>query len=188
MYVDNANTPTPLWIFCHNFISGQKEKYHIGVPPPPERLFHGWRSLELFCHPKANTLTPPLHCGIQAVSQNEIENGIALTKTKQQRKTYSVYTLLEAVCHFRSVVMDAGSRGTTAHAHQCCIFQSYAKTVPSRMKWTMREPTNHDNGQGVTASDVILQQRSKRSGRGGLTVTWAGILISILSSVPLCKS
>ena len=39
-----------------------------------------------------------------------------------------------------------GSRITTAHAHQCCIFQSYAKTVPrSRMKLTMkltmREPT-----------------------------------------------
>ena len=38
-----------------------------------------------------------------------------------------------------------GSRVTTAHAHQCCIFQSYAKTVLSRMKLTikltMREPT-----------------------------------------------
>ena len=41
-----------------------------------------------------------------------------------------------------------GSRVTTAHAHQihqCCIFQSYAKTVPSQMKLTMkltmREPT-----------------------------------------------
>ena len=31
-----------------------------------------------------------------------------------------------------------GSRVTTAHAHQCCIFQSYAKTVPSRMKLTMK--------------------------------------------------
>ena len=35
-----------------------------------------------------------------------------------------------------------GSRITTAHAHQCCIFQSYAKTVPSRMKLTMREPAS----------------------------------------------
>ena len=37
-----------------------------------------------------------------------------------------------------------GSRFTTALAHQCCRFQSYAKTVPSRleliMKLTMREP------------------------------------------------
>ena len=30
-----------------------------------------------------------------------------------------------------------GSRVTTAHAHQC-IFQSYAKTVPSRMKLTVK--------------------------------------------------
>ena len=29
-----------------------------------------------------------------------------------------------------------GSRVTTAHVQQCCIFQSYAKTVPSRMKLT----------------------------------------------------
>ena len=39
-----------------------------------------------------------------------------------------------------------GSRVTTAHAHQCCILQSYAKTVPSRMKLTMkltmREPAS----------------------------------------------
>ena len=38
-----------------------------------------------------------------------------------------------------------GSCVTTAHSHQCCIFQSYAKTVPSRlkltMKLTMHEPT-----------------------------------------------
>ena len=40
------------------------------------------------------------------------------------------YTLLEAVRHFRSV--DVRSHVTTAHAHQCCIFQSYVKTVPSR--------------------------------------------------------
>ena len=35
-----------------------------------------------------------------------------------------------------------GSRVTTAHAHQCCIFQSYAKTVPLRMKLTMCEPAS----------------------------------------------
>ena len=38
-----------------------------------------------------------------------------------------------------------GSRVPTAHVHQCCRFQSYAKTVPSRMKLTTkltkREPT-----------------------------------------------
>ena len=55
-------------------------------------------------------------------------------------------TLLEAVRHFRSVVIDAGSRLTTVHARECCIFQSYVKTVPSRikvtMKLTMREPAS----------------------------------------------
>ena len=34
-----------------------------------------------------------------------------------------------------------GSHVTTAHAHQCCRFQSYARTVPLRMKLTTREPT-----------------------------------------------
>ena len=63
--------------------------------------------------------------------------------------------LLEAVRHFRSVqsvVMDSGSLGTTAHAHQCCIFQSYAKTVPSQMKLTMiltmREPASMTTDKG----------------------------------------
>ena len=44
-----------------------------------------------------------------------------------------------------------GSRITTAHAHQCCRFQSYAKTVPSEIDneidkaWT-NIPGIHDNG------------------------------------------
>ena len=37
-----------------------------------------------------------------------------------------------------------GSRVTTAHEQQCCRFQSYAQTVPSRMKLTMREPHSWD--------------------------------------------
>ena len=63
-------------------------------------------------------------------------------------ETYYMYTLLEAVRHFRSFVMDDGSRGTTAHAHRCCRFQGYPKAVPSRMKLTMREPASMatDNG------------------------------------------
>ena len=60
----------------------------------------------------------------------------------------SYKTLFEAVHQFRSVVMDADSRGTTAHAHQCCILQSYAKTVPSRMKLTMREPASMTTDKG----------------------------------------
>ena len=42
-----------------------------------------------------------------------------------------------------------GSRVSTAHVHQCCRFQSYAKTVPSRMKLTMKLTMRdgiHDNG------------------------------------------
>ena len=59
--------------------------------------------------------------------------------------------LLEAVRHFRSVVLPCRFTRTNAHAHQCCRFQSYAKTVPSRMKLTMREPASMttDRGHGV---------------------------------------
>ena len=60
----------------------------------------------------------------------------------------SIDTLLEAVRHFRSVVMDAGSPETTAHAHQCCRFQGYPKAVPSRMKSTMREPASMTTDKG----------------------------------------
>ena len=56
-----------------------------------------------------------------------------------------------------------GSRVTTVHVHQCCIFQSYAKTVPSRMKLTMkltmREPTfigSMTTDHVITACDVWL--------------------------------
>ena len=62
-----------------------------------------------------------------------------------------------------------GSRVTTAHAHQihqCCIFQSYAKTVPSQMKLTMkltmREPTfmgSMTTDHVIMACDVWLLQR-----------------------------
>ena len=69
-----------------------------------------------------------------------------LLRTQQIYYFYDMNTLLEAVRHFRSVVIDAGSSVTTAHVHQCRIFQSYAKTGPSRMgltmKLTMREPAS----------------------------------------------
>ena len=52
-----------------------------------------------------------------------------------------------------------GSCVTTAHAHQCCIFQSYAKTLPSWMKLTMREPASMTTvGHVITPCDVWLQQ------------------------------
>ena len=43
------------------------------------------------------------------------------TLTKIQSIKMNHNSLLEAVRHFRSVVLDVGSRVTTAHAHQCCI-------------------------------------------------------------------
>ena len=56
-----------------------------------------------------------------------------------------------------------GSRVTTVHVHQCCRFQNYAKTVPSRikltMKLTMREPTfmgSMTTDHVITACDVWL--------------------------------
>ena len=58
------------------------------------------------------------------------------------------YTLLETVRH-RSVVMPCRFTRTNAHAHQCCIFQSYAKTVPLRMKLTMREPASMTTDKGA---------------------------------------
>ena len=53
-----------------------------------------------------------------------------------------------------------GSHITTEHAHQCCRFQSYAKTVPSRMKLTSRkwqscEPHSWDPRQRTTWSQRI---------------------------------
>ena len=63
----------------------------------------------------------------------------------RERSTITLYAI-GGVRHFRSVVMPCRFTRTNAHAHQCCIFQSYAKTVPSRikltMKLTMREPAS----------------------------------------------
>ena len=47
-----------------------------------------------------------------------------------------------------------GSRVTTAHAHQCCIFQSYAKTVPSRMKLTMKLTMRKPTFMGSMTTDT----------------------------------
>ena len=56
-----------------------------------------------------------------------------------------------------------GSRVPTAHVHQCCRFQSYAKTVPSQIKLTTkltkREPTfvgSMTMDHVITACDVWL--------------------------------
>ena len=47
-----------------------------------------------------------------------------------------------------------GSRVTTAHAHQCCLFQSYAKTVPSRMKLTMKLTMREPAFMGSMTTDT----------------------------------
>ena len=47
-----------------------------------------------------------------------------------------------------------GSRVTTAHVHQCCIFQSYAKTVPSRMKLTMKLTMREPAFMGSMTTDT----------------------------------
>ena len=71
-----------------------------------------------------------------------------LSGSEKERVRTSSYALSGGVRHFRSVDMDAGSRGTTAHAHQCCIFQGYPKAVPSQMKLTMREPASMTTDKG----------------------------------------
>ena len=63
-------------------------------------------------------------------------------------KLYWCQQLKESTGHFDYAVKTQtslaplsrfrGSRVTTAHAHQCCRFQSHAKTVPSRMKYAVK--------------------------------------------------
>ena len=71
-----------------------------------------------------------VHFGATAVVRGQLKRFIYAVKAQ---------TSLAQLSRFR------GSCVTTAHALQCCIFQSYAKTVPSwmklTMKLTMREPT-----------------------------------------------
>ena len=63
------------------------------------------------------------------------------------------YTLLKPKTSLAPLSRFRGSHVTTAHAHQCCTFQSYAKTVPSWMKLTSKIDKAwttflgiHDNG------------------------------------------
>ena len=49
-----------------------------------------------------------------------------------------------------------GSRVTTAHAHQCCRFQSYAKTVPLRMKLTMKLTMRELTFMGSMTTDHVI--------------------------------
>ena len=47
-----------------------------------------------------------------------------------------------------------GSRVTTAHVHQCCRFQSYAKTVPSQIKLTMKLTIHGKAFMGSMTTDM----------------------------------
>ena len=49
-----------------------------------------------------------------------------------------------------------GSHVTTAHAHQCCRFQTYAKTVPSRLKLTSEIDKAWTTFLGSTTTDHVI--------------------------------
>ena len=79
---------------------------------------------------------------------------------EQSKYAVEAQTLLAPLSWFH------GSRVTTAHAHQCCIFQSYAKTtVANEIDYEIDYAwaSIHDNGHVITACDVWLQQRIVRS-------------------------
>ena len=63
---------------------------------------------------------------------------------------------LYAVKAQRSLAPLSRFRGshTTTHAHQCCIFQSYAKPVPSRMKLTMKLMMHEPTFMGSITTDT----------------------------------
>ena len=62
-------------------------------------------------------------------------------------KTQTSLALLSRFC---------GSHVTTAHAHQCCRFQSYAKTVPSRLKLTSKIDKAWTTFLGSTTTDHVI--------------------------------
>ena len=106
----------------------------------------------------------------------QLDNPLSVQITKKYLGS-SIITHVGNYCHSYIYAVKAqtslaplsrfrGSRVTTAHAHQCCRFQSYAKTVPSRMKLTTkltkREPTflgSMTMDHVITACDVWLKQR-----------------------------
>ena len=59
-------------------------------------------------------------------------------------------TSLAQLSRFRSSLV------TTAHEHQCCRFQSYAKTVPSRMKLTSEIDKAWTTFLGSTTTDHVI--------------------------------
>ena len=87
-------------------------------------------------------------------------------------KVYKAQTSLAPLPWFH------GSRVTTAHVHQCCIFQSNAKTVPSRMKLTMREPASMatDTWSRRVTSDFNSVFKHKKSNWKSLVKSFTNIL------------
>ena len=132
------------WLTCQRGWSCYEE-IKVSESPHPSHSAN-FSGLTAASHPSSNCKTPPLH-----------------KKKKKSCVCHWVYAV-EAQTSLAPLSWFHGSRVTTAHAHQCCIFQSYAKTVPSRMKLTMKLTIDawasiHDNGHVITACDVWLQQR-----------------------------
>ena len=79
----------------------------------------------------------------------------AIRNTSSMLGTTSLYavkaqTSLAPLSRFR------GSHVITALAHQCCRFQSYAKTVPSQMKLTMKLTKREPTFLGSTTTDHVI--------------------------------
>ena len=70
-------------------------------------------------------------------------NILNLVPQPSAKKGHHTYTLLKPKRHSLRWHATCWFTRTNAHAHQYCIFQSYAKTVPLRMtmKLTMRRLT-----------------------------------------------
>ena len=113
------------------------------------------------CHQsfeKCSILTPDMVRRKQPQTSLESRNELVqdlLYSRKVSNAQYAVkaQTSLAPLSRFR------GSRVTTAHAHQCCIFQSYAKTVPSTYEiddaWTSIHGINMTTDHVIRACDVL---------------------------------
>ena len=69
--------------------------------------------------------------------------------TQQHNSNGQIVYAVKAQTSLAPLSWFYGSRVTTAHAHRRCIFQSYAKTVPSRMKLTIKS-TMHEPASMTT--------------------------------------
>ena len=72
-----------------------------------------------------------------------------------------------------------GSRITTAHAPECCRFQSYANTVASPMKLTKREPHSWDPRQRTTWSRLVTSDFNSVFCRQSASTTALMVVITL---------